>query len=138
MLEKAIAIAARAHAEQVGKGGEPFILHPLRMMLRCGTDVERMSAVLHDLIEHSGWTLEQLRDEGFPVEVVDAVEALTRRPDESYDDYVQRVGGRPLGRLIKVLDLEDNIQRTRNVSQTPDELARVDHYVQALELLKSS
>ena len=138
MLEKAIAIAAVAHAEQTGKGGEPFILHPLRMMLRCGTDVERVTAVLHDVVEHTEWTLEQLRGKGFPAEVIDTVDALTRRPEEPYDDYVRRAAAQPLGRLIKILDLEDNIQRTRSVARTPDELTKVDRYIQALEMLRSS
>jgi (p)ppGpp synthase/HD superfamily hydrolase len=64
-LERAIAIAAEAHAEQVDKAGAPYILHPLRMMLAVTTPVARMAAVLHDVVEDTSVTLEQLRAEGF-------------------------------------------------------------------------
>lgn len=82
-LERAIEIAVRAHAGQKDKGGEPYILYPLRVMLRMRTEGERIVAVLHDLVEDSNFTIDDLRLEGFSKEVIEALEALTKRPGES-------------------------------------------------------
>lgn len=77
-IEKAIEIAARAHSGQLDKAGEPYVFHPLRVMLSVTTDHERMAAVLHDVVEDTNATLENLRSEGFPEEVLEAVAALTK------------------------------------------------------------
>jgi len=77
-VEKAIEIAARAHAGQVDKAGSAYIFHPLRIMLAVKTPFEKMAAVLHDTVEDTTVTLVDLRDAGFPPEVLDAVEALTK------------------------------------------------------------
>jgi GTP diphosphokinase / guanosine-3',5'-bis(diphosphate) 3'-diphosphatase len=82
-LERAIAIASGAHAGQVDKAGQPYILHPLRVMLRIASEAERIAEVLHDVMEDSGVTLELLRAEGFSSEIISAVDALTRRKGES-------------------------------------------------------
>ena len=82
-LERAIAIAASAHAGQTDKGDAPYILHPLRVMLRLTNRRAQIAAVLHDVIEDGdGWSVGRLADEGFSQEVIDAVRAVTRRPDE--------------------------------------------------------
>ena len=73
-LEKAIEIAARAHAGQVDKAGQPYILHPIRVMLRMGSEAERITGVLHDVIEDSDVTLEDLRDEGFDAAILEALD----------------------------------------------------------------
>ena len=73
-LEKAIAIAARAHAGQVDKAGQPYILHSIRVMLRMGSEAERITGVLHDVIEDSDVTLEDLRDEGFDAAILEALD----------------------------------------------------------------
>src|SRR5687767_2629355 len=82
-LERAIAIAAQAHAGQVDKAGQPYILHPLRVMLRLATEEERIVGVLHDVVEDTPVSLQQLRDEGFSESVLSAVEALTKRDGET-------------------------------------------------------
>ena len=73
-LEKAIEIAVRAHAGQVDKAGQPYILHPIRVMLRMGSEAERITGVLHDVIEDSDVTLEDLRDEGFDAAILEALD----------------------------------------------------------------
>lgn len=90
-LEKAIEIAAKAHAGQLDKGGEPYILHPLRVMLRMNDNLERMAAVLHDVVEDSDITLEKLSEEGFSAEVIEAVAALTKLPGETRLQAAERV-----------------------------------------------
>jgi hypothetical protein len=98
-LERAIAIAAEAHAGQLDKAGAPYITHPLRIMLAMTTPAERIVAVLHDVVEDCpAWTLERLRGEGFPDRIIAAVEAVTHRPGEDYETYVRRAAADPIGR----------------------------------------
>lgn len=134
-LEHAIALAARAHAGQVDKAGEPYILHPLRMALRLTDPEDRIVAVLHDVVEDTDWTLAALRDEGFSEAVVTAVDAVTRRPDESYDDFVRRAALHPIGRRVKRADLEDNLDLSRIPHPTARDHARLERYRRALTLL---
>jgi (p)ppGpp synthase/HD superfamily hydrolase len=83
-LERAIAISAEAHAEQVDKAGAPYVLHPLRMMLGMTTLEERIVAVLHDVCEDCpGWTFDRLRSEGFSEEILAALDAVTKRDGEA-------------------------------------------------------
>lgn len=140
-LESAIAMAAHSHAGQVDKSGAPYITHPLRMVLRA---IERRTfhpdvavvAALHDVIEDSRASLFGLAALGFSQRVVDAVDALTRRPGEAYDDYVKRAAANPLGRIVKALDLDDNTDPAR-LSQIPpaqrERLAK--KYARAREIL---
>ncbi len=85
MLEKAIRIAAKAHEGQVDKGGKPYILHPLRLMLSRTSQEEMICAVLHDVIEDTDITIDYLKNEGFSEEILSALDALTRRHNETYD-----------------------------------------------------
>ena len=110
-LEKAIEIAARAHPGQFDPAGEPYILHPLRMMLTLNSPESRIVAILHDVVEKSDdWTLERLRLEGFSAEVLDAVEALTKTPEETFENLVKRAGQNKIGRLVKVADIQDHLK----------------------------
>jgi (p)ppGpp synthase/HD superfamily hydrolase len=134
-LERAIEIAARAHAGQTDRAGAPYVLHPLRMMLRFADPAERIVAVLHDVVEDSAWTLDGLRDEGFAAEIVTAVDALTRREGESYEAFVDRAGRDPLGRAVKLADLRYNLDTTRMASPTAADDARMERYRRALAAL---
>lgn len=135
-LERAITIAAQAHAGQVDKAGAPYILHPLRVMLRMNTDEERMVAVLHDVIEDSDWTLDRLRAEGFPEAVLAGVESMTRNPEETYEEYVLRAGRNTIGRRVKLADLEDNSDLSRISLPTEKDYARIEKYRRAIALLQ--
>ena len=108
-LEKALAIAAQAHAGQQRKDGSPYVLHPLRMMMRLTTTAEMIVALLHDVVEDSDWTLEQLRQEGFAAEIIAALDLLTHRPQQSYQEYIDNIAANPLARKAKIVDLEDNM-----------------------------
>ena len=83
ILDKAIQIAVSAHVGQVDKAGQPYILHPLRVMFSVETPHERLAAVLHDVVEDTEVTIDDLADEGFPTEVLDAIQALTKLKGES-------------------------------------------------------
>jgi (p)ppGpp synthase/HD superfamily hydrolase len=135
-IERAIAIAAEAHTGQVDKAGEPYILHPLRVMLKMNTNAERIVAVLHDLIEDTNWTLDELRAEGFPEEIVAGVEAMTHGPNEAYEDYVLRAGRNAIARQVKLADLEDNSDLSRIPHPTEKDHARIEKYRRAFALLR--
>jgi (p)ppGpp synthase/HD superfamily hydrolase len=130
-LERAVRIAAEAHEGQKDKSGAPYLLHPLRMMLRMQSDVARMAAILHDVVEDSDWTLDGLRAEGFSAEVVEAVDCLTHREGESYEAFVKRVKGNALARQVKLADLEDNMNLKRLSEVTSKDLARLEKYHRA-------
>jgi (p)ppGpp synthase/HD superfamily hydrolase len=136
LLEKAIEIAVRAHAGQKGKDGSPYILHPLRVMGRMGRDEERMAAVLHDVVEDSEVTLEELREAGFPEVVLEAVRLMTHEEGISYDDYVARLKPNAMARRIKVADLEDNSDIRRLSGIEERDLERLRKYHRAWQILR--
>jgi (p)ppGpp synthase/HD superfamily hydrolase len=131
-LERAIAIAAEAHRGQVDKAGEPYLLHPMRVMLRVEGERERLVALLHDVVEDGpGWTLDRVRSEGFAEEVVRAVERLTKREGEPYDAAIERAAADPLARQVKLADLEDNMRLARIAHPSEHDVARLERYRRA-------
>lgn len=134
-LERAIQIAAAAHAGQVDKAGQTYILHPLRVMLRVAAGNEQMAAVLHDVVEDTSVTLEQLTLEGFPQEVLEAVEALTKRPGESRLQAAARAAAHPVARAVKLADNAENMDLTRITAPTDKDFARLWEYEQVRALL---
>jgi len=134
-FDQALAIAVKAHAGQTDKMGDPYIFHPLRIMFKMHSEPERIVAILHDVVEDSEITLEDLRRKGFSKKIIAAVDAMTKRPHEDYDDYVKRVSGNPLARVIKVADLEDNMElRLKHVLICTDK-ARMAKYQKAYRTL---
>ena len=136
-LERAIAIAATAHAGQVDKGGAPYILHPLKVMLRMTTLEERIVAVLHDVVEDCEISLDDLRKEGFSEEVLTAIQSVTKVPGESYEDFVERAAQNPIGRVVKLADLEENSDLSRIASPSWEDLERIEKYRRAIGRLRS-
>ena len=136
-LERAIAIAATAHEGQVDKGGTPYILHPLKVMLRVNTLEERIVAVLHDVVEDCGLSLDDLRKEGFSEAVLTAIESVTKVPGESYETFVERAAQNPIGRLVKLADLEENSDLSRIAQPSWEDLERVEKYRRAIGVLRS-
>jgi len=136
-LESAIALAVDAHKGQVDKAGEPYILHPLRVMLRLDTFEERIVGILHDVVEDTAMTLENLREKGFADYIIDAIDSITKRTGEAYDAYVARAAKNSLARRVKIADLEDNIVLDRIKSPTRNDYERFERYRRALEFLQS-
>jgi (p)ppGpp synthase/HD superfamily hydrolase len=135
-LEQAISIAASAHAGYRTENDEPYILHPLRVMLGLHDEDERIVAVLHDVVEKTGWTLENLRNEGFSEQIIAAVDAVTRRHNEDYFDFVQRTRENDLGRRVKIMDLKDNIAKVRNNRRSSQAEEKLAKYEEALVRLQ--
>lgn len=136
-LERAISLAALAHEGQVDKAGAPYILHVLRVMMRLESPEERMAAALHDVVEDCGWTLERLRDEGFPEAVISGVDAVTRREPESYEEFVRRAKADPIGRRVKWADLQDNSDLSRLPEVSDRDRERLEKYRRALAALEA-
>ena len=129
LLEKALRIAVEAHAGQVDKSGKPYIFHPLRVCCRCFTDEEKMVALLHDTIEDTEITAEDLLSEGFPP-------YISRNEDETYEEFVKRTSLNPLGRAVKLHDLEDNMDISRLEQVTEKDFDRLNKYIKAYRYLK--
>lgn len=131
LLERAIEIAVQAHHGQRDKSGAPYILHPLRLMLKARRPEQKMVAVLHDVVEDSDWTLAKLRKAGLPTSVLLAVDHLTRRETESYEAFVNRSIRNPLARKIKILDLEDNLNPLRHRELDEKAVAKLKRHHQS-------
>lgn len=127
MVEKAIAIAVRAHNGQKRKDGTPYILHPLRVMMACALPFEPLNSpraqevlmaagVLHDVCEDCGVTLETIAHNVDP-DVAALVDRLTRRRDERYSHYVARAAANPLSRIVKIQDVLDNLVGAEEVDR---------------------
>lgn len=139
-LERAIQIATQAHAGQIDKAGEPYILHPLRVMFNMETIEQKIVAVLHDVVEDckdKGWTLERLEKEGFNQNVLDAVKAVSKVDGEELESYLKRVESNRLALAVKLKDLKDNMDMTRISNPTDKDLDRIRRYTSTLQRLKS-
>ena len=134
-LDRAIELAKQHHEGQTDKAGKPYIEHPLRVMNQVESEEEKIVAVLHDIVEDTDISLDDLRSEGFSEEVVSAVECLTKQDGENYDSYIERISFNSLAVKIKLADLEDNSDLTRLPEVTDKDLERIEKYDKALEKL---
>lgn len=128
-LERAIEIAAFAHAGLIDLGGEPYVMHVLRVIVGSPAGDGRIVAALHDVVEDSPQTLVSLRAEGFSEPVLAAVDALTRRSGEPYAAMIERIAASPLARAVKLADLADNLDVGRlKRPMTTEDVERVARY----------
>lgn len=134
-LEKAITIALKAHESQVDKGKKTYILHPLRLMVQMPTEELQIIAVLHDVVEDSEYTFEDLISQGFSDEVINALRALTKQENEEYSNFILRVKTNPLATKVKIADLKDNSNIDRLQNPTEQDFERVKKYQQAIDVL---
>ncbi|MBB6299879.1 HD domain-containing protein [Rhizobium leucaenae] len=109
-LRTAIQMAAELHHGQVDKSGQPYILHPLRVMLSLSGEVDQIVGVLHDVVEDCECDLTDLAMAGFAPEVTYAVGALTRRKHEPYEAFIERAKANPISRRVKIADIKDNLR----------------------------
>ena len=137
-IERALQIAAGAHEGQKDKEGGPYILHPLRVMNAVEGEAEKVVAILHDVIEDTSVTAEDLRREGFGETVLAALDCVTHRKGEPYADYVVRCKGDRIGRRVKLADLEDNTRLARALmrfDRIEADTARLRKYLLAYKFL---
>jgi (p)ppGpp synthase/HD superfamily hydrolase len=138
-FEDALTVAIEAHRGQLypAPEPEPFILHPLRVMLGVTAGTAQIVALLHDVVEDSRLTLGDLADMGYDQSVLNAVDCLSRRSGEPYVDYIERAATDKLAREVKLSDLSDNLANNARLPATPDNQARIDRYEDALRVLRA-
>ncbi|MEN1729275.1 MAG: HD domain-containing protein [Pseudomonadota bacterium] len=134
-LERAIEIAARAHAGQVDKAGQPYILHPIHVMLRVKSEEERIAAVLHDVVEDCEVTMEDLQREGFTAAVLEAVDALTKLDGETRIEAARRAVVNEIARVVKLADNAENMDMRRIPNPGPKDFDRLEQYRQVRSIL---
>ena len=138
LLTLAIREAVKAHGDVMNKDGTPYILHPIRLMMAAHGPTDQAVAILHDTIEDTDLTLEKLTALGFPSYIVLAVDDLTKRSGEEYEDFLHRIWLNPIAVRVKLLDLYDNIDVTRLPELGEWELQRTAKYHRAIQFLKGA
>ncbi len=135
--QKAYEIAKRAHLGQVDKAGEDYIKHPEKVASFVKTDEEKAVAYLHDVIEDTELTLEDLYEYGFSKEVIEAVDIITKKRGEDYQSYLNSVKKNKLARAVKLADLRHNSDLTRLTKVTEKDIERKEKYQKAINFLNS-
>lgn len=136
-IEDAIALAVEAHRGQVEKAEQPYCLHVLRVMFRLDSELEWITGVLHDLVEDTPYTLDDLRRMGYPEPVIEALDCLTRRESETYEEFLERIKPNRLARRVKIADLEDNMDLRRLPRLEEKDVARMNRYRRSWAELKA-
>ena len=135
-LEKAIALAAFLHVGQEDLAGNPYIMHPMRVMAKVKTYDAMVVAALHDLIEDTDITLDDLKELGFREEIIEAVDAVSKRDGEEYMDYVARAAANPIGLEVKLSDLKDNLDKTRKLPDDERSKKKIRKYKKAMAYIE--
>ena len=136
-LHKAITIACEAHQGQSSINGEPYILHPLRLLIKAKSNEERIIAILHDVIEKTNISLADLKNKGFDQNIISSIDSLTRRGGESYVDYIGRLMQNRISVKIKLLDLADNIKMHSENNDNGIYDVKINQYKNALKQIRS-
>ena len=136
MTKKALKLCFDVHKEQVDKSGLPYVFHPFHLAEQMETEDTTIVALLHDVVEDSDLTLDDLRQMGFGVAVIAALALLTHDPAVEYMDYVRAIKDNPIARAVKLADLRHNSDLTRLDTLDEKALARREKYLQAMTLLK--
>ncbi|MDD7268045.1 MAG: HD domain-containing protein [Lachnospiraceae bacterium] len=131
----AFAVAAAAHAGQTDKAGHPYIEHPVAVASMLETPEQKIVALLHDVLEDTDMTEEDLRDYGFPASVIEAVCLLTREPQQDYIAYIEKLRHNELARAVKLADLTHNMDLGRLPEITKKDRLRQKKYERAKAIL---
>ena len=135
MLELALSIATEAHRGQFDKAGIDYIEHPIFVASQVDSEEEKAVALLHDVIEDSSVTAEELLNAGLPETVVTAVQILSKKKGQDYPTYLKTVKSNPLARVVKLADLKYNSDLSRLSSVTDKDLERLEKYKKAIDYL---
>jgi guanosine-3',5'-bis(diphosphate) 3'-pyrophosphohydrolase len=140
LTKKAMNIAFNAHKNQLDKGGYPYIAHPIHLAEQMDNEIAAIVALLHDVVEDTDWTMEDLEKEGFPPEVTDALKLLTHNDGSAYMDYVQRIAdsNNMYAKQVKLADLRHNSDLSRLSAVDGKALARIEKYTKAIAILEDS
>lgn len=136
LYDLALRIAIQAHKGQTDKSGREYVMHPIRVAERCANPKAKIAALLHDTIEDTYVTVDDLRKEGFPQEIIDAVLSVTKREGEDYDDFIRRAATNEIGKEVKIADLEDNMDIRRLKEISDDDVKRLRKYLRCWQYMK--
>ena len=135
MVDLALSIATQAHEGQLDKAGVDYIEHPIYVASQVDTEEEKAVALLHDVIEDSPVSAEELLQAGLPETVVTAVQVLTKKKEQDYQTYLETVKKNPLARVVKLADLKHNSDLSRLSSITEKDRERLKKYKKAIDFL---
>ena len=138
MTKRAMKLCYAAHRDQTDKSGMPYVFHPFHLAEQMTDELTTVTALLHDVVEDTPYTLDDLRGMGFPDEVIGALTLLTHDPSVPYLDYVAKIGSNPIAKAVKLADLRHNSDLTRLDHPSEKDLARVEKYRKAIQLLEES
>lgn len=134
MLASAIKLCYEAHKNQVDKGGSPYYLHPIYVALNMESEEQKIVALLHDVIEDTEITIDDLRKKGFSEKIIEAVDAITKK-GESYEEYLKKVKDNELAKAVKIEDIKNNMDVSRLKEITEKDISRIEKYKKALAYL---
>ena len=135
MTKKALILCFQAHKGQVDKSGLPYVFHPFHLAEQMNDEITTIVALLHDVVEDTPVAPDDLRDQGFPEEAVAAIRLMTHDKGVPYLEYVARIKENPIARTVKLADLRHNSDLSRLDEVGEKDLARVEKYKKAMELL---
>lgn len=136
LTKSAMRIAFEAHKEQTDKCGVPYVFHPIHLAEQMTDEVTTCAALLHDVVEDTDITFEDLAAAGFPAEVIDALRLLTHDPAVPYMDYVREIKKNPVATAVKLADLRHNSDLTRLDVVDEKAIARTEKYAEAMRILE--
>jgi (p)ppGpp synthase/HD superfamily hydrolase len=137
LTKQALKLCFEAHRDQTDKSGMPYVFHPFHLAEQMDTEESTTVALLHDIVEDTDYTLEDLKAMGFPNNVIDALALMTHDPRVPYMEYVKAISENPLATKVKLADLRHNSDLSRLDSVDEKALSRVKKYAAAIELLES-
>ena len=135
-LQRALEITVEAHKNQTQKDGTPYALHPIRLSLSLETEEQKIVALLHDVVEDTDWTFEDLEREGFSGVIMGALRLLTHTDGSPYEEYIERLASNPLAKAVKKADLTDNMDFKRIPEPTDKDFGRLQKYHRAWRRLQ--
>ena len=137
LTKQALKLCFEAHRDQIDKSGMPYVFHPFHLAEQMDTEESTIVALLHDIVEDTNYTLQDLKALGFPSNVIDALALMTHDPRVPYMEYVKGISANPLATKVKLADLRHNSDLSRLDSVDEKALYRVKKYAAAIELLES-
>lgn len=138
LTKKALKISFNAHKNQVDKSGMPYVFHPFHLAEQMDDEYSVCVALLHDVIEDTDIMIEDLKAEGFPKEVINAIELMTHSDSVPYLDYAKTIKNNSIARKVKLADLKHNSDLSRLDNIDDKALERVEKYKKAIEILQES
>lgn len=139
LTKKAMNLCFEAHKEQMDKSGVPYVLHPFHLAEQMEDENSTCVALLHDVVEDTDYTFEDIEALGFPLEVIEALRLLTHDEEVPYMDYISNIKSNPIAKAVKLADLTHNSDLSRFAGQdiTERDMKRREKYQEAIKLLSN-